>query len=153
MPKVSVPIVRAWNAADITLCAALDDAENPSGWELAQFQQSFDAQHIGFVLEEESGILGCLVGSALFETADLLYIEVAPSAKGTGAAQQLLQAFADHCRDLGVEKILLEVRASNQRAQGFYKKQGFSQISIRRSYYSATEQNPAEDALIFQYNF
>lgn len=49
---------------------------------------------------------------------------------GTGAA--LLNATVSAARTLGARRMLLGVYGGNQRAIGFYGRQGFSQIGVRR---------------------
>lgn len=44
----------------------------------------------------------------------------------------------------GVNRIDLEVRASNSVAISFYKRHGFEDVGIRKNYYT----NPKEDALL-----
>lgn len=63
--------------------------------------------------------------------------------RGVGAA--LLATLLEEARARHAERILLEVRASNQSAIRLYAQAGFQLLARRRGYY----QNPTEDALLF----
>jgi len=51
-------------------------------------------------------------------------------------------------RELGAERILLEVRADNPRAQRLYERNGYRQIHVRRRYY-----DDGTDAIIMECAF
>ncbi len=51
------------------------------------------------------------------------------------------------CRDQAAERLWLEVRQSNQRAQRLYERYGFRFIGVRRGYYPAL-QGRREDASV-----
>jgi ribosomal-protein-alanine N-acetyltransferase len=76
-------------------------------------------------------------------------IAVLPPYRRQGVARTLLSALLLHARSLLAERILLEVRASNQAAIRFYQASGFQTLARRRDYYS----NPTEDALILVHLF
>jgi ribosomal-protein-alanine N-acetyltransferase len=94
----------------------------------------------------ESGVrgVGFLVGRNGGPEWELENIAVLPVFRRCGVGRELLSALLRHARSLGAERILLEVRASNQSAIRFYKLSGFEQCARRRDYYRA----PEEDALI-----
>ena len=48
------------------------------------------------------------------------------------------------CADNGVNKLLLDVRESNESAEAFYKKKGFVLDGVRKNYYT----NPTENAIL-----
>ncbi len=78
--------------------------------------------------------------------ADLLYIYVTPSARGKSLGTMLLsEAMAYVISKGGLDRILLEVKPSNQAAIKLYEKIGFVLISKRRNYYKS-----GEDAHIYQ---
>jgi ribosomal-protein-alanine N-acetyltransferase len=69
------------------------------------------------------------------EVADLDRIAVVPDARGHGLARELLAELLDRARDLGAERMLLEVAADNTAAIGLYESCGFDTISTRKAYY------------------
>lgn len=90
------------------------------------------ARHVVLVTDGHDGYaLISLAG----DVADLDRIAVLPSSRGRGLARHLLDAQVDRARDLGAERMLLEVRADNAAAIGLYESVGFDTISTRRGYY------------------
>ncbi len=59
--------------------------------------------------------------------------------RGRGVGSKLLKAAIDRCRQRGRERILLEVRVSNEAAQRLYKKNGFEIIDVIPNYYTDGE--------------
>lgn len=79
------------------------------------------------------------------EIADLDRIAVLPSSRGQGVATGLLTDLIDRARDLGAERMLLEVAADNTAAIGLYEAYGFDTISTRTGYYAG-----GVDALVME---
>jgi ribosomal-protein-alanine N-acetyltransferase len=71
-------------------------------------------------------------------------IAVAPSERGKGVGELLLNGLIDQAYELGASMLTLEVRMSNTVAQQLYLKYGFLASSIRPRYYT----DNGEDALI-----
>jgi ribosomal-protein-alanine N-acetyltransferase len=88
--------------------------------------------------------VGFLVGRDGGPEWELENIAVIPEFRHRGAGRELLSALLTHAHSRGAERILLEVRASNESAIRFYKLSGFGQSARRRDYY----RDPEEDALI-----
>lgn len=82
----------------------------------------------------------------MIESAELGNIAVHPDFQGRSVALRLLDETVRLCRGRDVERIFLEVRASNERAIGIYLRYGFERIGVRRNYYS----RPPEDAIIMK---
>lgn len=76
---------------------------------------------------------------------ELENIAVRPECRRHGVARELLSALLAHACSLLAERILLEVRASNQAAIRLYQASGFQCLASRRDYYG----NPTEDAIVF----
>jgi len=88
------------------------------------------------------GFLVAQCGGAEWELENIAVLPVLRR-RGVGAA--LLSTLLEEARRRQAERILLEVRASNQAAIRLYGQAGFQLLARRRGYY----QNPAEDALLF----
>jgi ribosomal-protein-alanine N-acetyltransferase len=69
------------------------------------------------------------------DVADLDRIAVLPASQGRGLAHGLLTDLVDRARDLGADRMLLEVAADNDPAIGLYEAHGFDTISTRPGYY------------------
>ena len=96
------------------------------------------------VAESELRGVGFLVGRDGGPEWELENIAVMPEFRHRGVGRELLSALLRHAHSRGAERILLEVRASNESAIRFYKLSGFEQFARRRDYY----RDPEEDALI-----
>ena len=69
-----------------------------------------------------------------------------PEARRRGIAEALLRELERLLPARGVERITLEVRASNEPALALYRKLGYEALGLRKNYY----EKPREDALIMQ---
>jgi [ribosomal protein S18]-alanine N-acetyltransferase len=71
-------------------------------------------------------------------------LAVKPEARRLGAATALLERVLHEAARLGVRRVTLEVRRSNEPARLLYERFGFSVAGVRRGYYT----KPVEDALV-----
>lgn len=111
----------------------------------AEFQPDRDAQmhgltrilenpHMGSILvvKQQDSAVGMIsllytVSTALGERVALLEdMVILPTVRNTGIGSQLLQAAIDHARTAGCKRITLLTDHTNEAAQRFYAKQGFS---------------------------
>ncbi|HBF09489.1 MAG TPA: ribosomal-protein-alanine N-acetyltransferase [Gammaproteobacteria bacterium] len=144
-------IIKLWQQHDVERCTHVaKQASAEKAWSFAEYDESYKAGHSGLIAYDGEQVIGCLVAQSLFETADLLDIQVLPEYQGKGVAMLLLQALKQACKETSVENIMLEVRSSNARAIGFYMKSGFISIHTRKNYYAARDSLPPEDAVIMQ---
>lgn len=82
----------------------------------------------------------------VFEELRLMNLAVRESMRREGIGRALALEAVRVGVGLAASRALLEVRASNEAAQGLYRKLGFVPISTRRRYYT----NPTEDAVIME---
>lgn len=82
----------------------------------------------------------------VFEELRLMNLAVRASMRREGIGQALALEAVRIAVGLAASRAVLEVRASNEAAQGLYRKLGFVPISTRRQYYV----NPTEDAVIME---
>lgn len=128
---------------------ALEAADQPhSSWSAAQLDEAFGDQRASLWGACEEGLL---LGYALlyrlpFE-AELQAISVAPWARRRGVARTLLLQLCDEACGWQSERLLLEVRESNQAARALYEQVGFTLDGRRRGYYRDSD-GPGEDALL-----
>lgn len=80
-------------------------------------------QDVGFALSRSTGL-----------EAELLLLATSPRARGRGVGGALLRAAIAEAAGRGVKDLHLEVRAGNE-AIRLYRREGFSQVGERRSYY------------------
>jgi len=114
---------------------------------------TFDAAAAAKVEEQDAPVqensaplaVGFLVAQCGGLEWELENIAVLPGFRRRGAGAALLSALLEEAGTRHAERILLEVRASNQSAIRLYGQAGFQLLARRRGYY----QNPTEDALLF----
>jgi len=98
-----------------------------------------------FLVAEEGGkVIGYGIACLLRSGASLESIAVAPSARGKGAADALMNSLLRRLRRRGVPRLSLMVKITNLRAIAFYERFRFRRIRRVARYY---EDN--EDALLF----
>ena len=94
------------------------------------------------VLDRGSGRLAAFLGThVVADEGEIVNLATDPAYRRRGLAEALLREFLR--LHPGLDRIFLEVRASNEGAMALYAKLGFIHFGIRRNYY----ENPAEDAI------
>lgn len=90
----------------------------------------------GEAAEAETGALIAYAGLQYSpHIADVQTIGVVPEHSGRGVARYLMWLMESRARDWGATHMMLEVRASNERAIELYQRNGFEEIARRRGYY------------------
>jgi ribosomal-protein-alanine N-acetyltransferase len=80
----------------------------------------------------------------MLDEAHITTIGVLPGQRGRGLGEWLMSHIMDVAREIGAQRVTLEVRVSNSVAQRMYRKFGFATEGVRPRYYSDNQ----EDALI-----
>lgn len=91
--------------------------------------------YLVLVAEENGKIAGFLSVIENYDCADVMMIATGLSYRRKGVATKLLSEAIGMLKNLGVNRLLLEVNETNIGAIELYKKLGFKQISIRKKYY------------------
>jgi ribosomal-protein-alanine N-acetyltransferase len=105
------------------------------------------SERFALVVEDEGEspeILAFLVAHRVDLEWELENIVVAAAVRRRGVGTHLLGEFVAHARGEQGSGIFLEVRESNHSARALYRKAGFEEVGLRKSYYS----NPVEDAIL-----
>ena len=131
-----------------TQIAALEAAHFSAPWDEASIRAELENPLALWLaaVDESGAVLGYVGSQSCFEDADILNVCVRPEARRRGLAEALMTELERRLIPKGIEKITLEVRASNEPAIRLYEKLGYSQVGIRKNYY----EKPREDALILQ---
>jgi len=119
-------------------------------WSEDNYRSSLRSGYWSRVLtQRDTGrIVGVCVAMDGFEEMHLLNIAVDKALHGAGLARGLLDTLYAFCRQVGVPLLWLEVRPSNERALGVYRRQGFVEVGVRKGYYPAP--GGREDALVMR---
>jgi len=133
--------VRRGGTADLEAIRAIQNASSEAAqWEVSEYLQ-YDLR----VAERAGRVAGFLVSRTLAPgECEILNLAVAPECRRKGVAHALVRA----CLGELSGDIILEVRASNEAAQKFYKSVGFQEVTIRSQYYSS----PVESAIVMKFH-
>ena len=91
-------------------------------------------------------VVGFVIARPIPPEAELESIGVAEGFQRQGIGRRLMGALFRKLSRSGIERLFLEVRASNRRAIEFYRSLGFVQTGLRPRYYA----DPVEDAVQMQ---
>ncbi len=132
-------VIRAAVTGDVVAIARLeteclgDDAWSP--WLVQQGVQGELPTVLYVVAELDGQVVGYACASIVAEIAELQRIAVTEAHRRTGIATELLEAVVTRARAHRDDRLLLEVRETNESAIAFYSRQGFTTIDIRPKYY------------------
>ncbi len=121
-------------------------------WPLAAYIAALDPQsgprRIALVAEDPGtgDLTGFLVAGLLPPQAELETIAVEGDGQRRGVGRRLFAAMVEELRAEQVTEVILEVRASNGQALGFYRALGFVEAGRRTRYYA----DPIEDAVLLE---
>lgn len=118
--------------------------KNP--WSAQSLKECFDESYKMLVLFHGKDTAGFAVIYNTKVTTDLLTIAVDPQYQGQGLGRFLLKETLAEAVKVKADECFLEVRESNIRAQNLYKSMGFKIVGLRKNYYEATSDTPAENA-------
>jgi len=113
-------------------------------WTPSDYECVARAEMAGWVAEDETGIVGFLVARPLVQETEILNFAVRADLRRRGIGTALLKEALNWSRLIRAEKVILEVRASNDAALCFYEHCGFRAIGRRAKYYA----DPIEDAQV-----
>lgn len=141
-----VVAARKMTLRDVQRVAAIEIATFSSPWTADSFAGLLERPGCElWVLEDsESGVVGYAVLWCIADQGELANLAVAESHRNEGHGSYLLRRMVEVARERGVERIYLEVRASNRAAAELYRSFGFVEVGRRKKYYD----RPVEDALL-----
>lgn len=138
-------IVRELKVEDSAAVAEMEQQIFSDPWsEKSVMETVQQKQSVCFAAEKAGHILGYLLVYHAADEAEIARIAVQKEARRQGAAGKLMQALEHYCEEHKMEKLLLDVRESNEAARSFYTKNGFVEDGIRQGFYT----NPSEDAIL-----
>lgn len=138
-------IVRELKVEDSAAVAEMEQQIFSDSWsEKSVLETVQQKQSVCFAAEKAGHLLGYLLAYHAADEAEIARIAVQKEARRRGAAGKLMQALEHYCEEHKMEKLLLDVRESNEAARSFYTKNGFVEDGIRQGFYV----NPSEDAVL-----
>ena len=137
---------RAMTARDGHAVQAIEASAYSFPWTRGNFIDSLAAGYHSEVLECDGAVVGYFVAMAGVDELHLLNVTVAPAHQGQGFGSLLLDVVNQLGLSLGLHRLLLEVRQSNEPARALYERRGFTAVGLRRNYYPAAQGR--EDAVV-----
>lgn len=138
-------IVRELKVEDSAAVAEMEQQIFSDPWsEKSVMETVQQKQSVCFAAEKAGHLLGYLLAYHAADETEIARIAVQKEARRQGAAGKLMQALEHYCEEHKMEKLLLDVRESNEAARSFYTKNGFVEDGIRQGFYT----NPSEDAVL-----
>ena len=137
--------IRRISENDIETVAALEAQIFPDPWSVKSIQDTYgnkSALILGAYQEE--ALIGYVIFYYVLDEGEIARIAVSPQYRRQGVADQIFAGLLGFCAEKSIERILLDVRISNEPAIAFYRKSGFVEDGIRKNFY----ENPKEDALL-----
>lgn len=137
--------IKEMTLEDIEQIVEIENQSFKVPWKVNDFIETLEYENIVFLAaKDDSNVVGYCGIYMSVDQADIANIAVSLLYRGKGIAQKLVDGVLEIAKERAIKEVFLEVRQSNAKAIGLYKKMGFEQIGIRKSYYS----NPKEDALL-----
>ena len=140
---------------DLDDVLAIEKRSHLAPWTIGQFSDSLNAGYWAYTLKKlgmedahDQTIGYCILMPSLDELS-LLNITVDPDYRCQGWAKKILVVMEEQALKKNFKIVFLEVRVSNQAAIHLYRKMGYEQVGVRKSYYPIHE-GAREDALVMR---
>ncbi len=136
--------IRPWIYQDNKEIFSLENECFENFWSFETISDTFMQDNfIGFVAIENNKIIGFLATVWCIDECEIELIAVKKEYRNKLVATSLLNTAIEKFKEMKIVKLFLEVRRSNEVAQSFYEKHGFTYVGVRKNYYKNQE-----DALI-----
>lgn len=138
-------IVRLMEEVDSASVAVIEEQNFSDPWSRKGIlETSAQKQAMILVAEERKEITGYLILYYALNEGEIARIAVLKKYQNQGVGSHLVWKLENICREKGITKVMLDVRAGNKNAERFYRKHGFITDGRRRHYYV----DPTEDAVL-----
>ena len=139
-------VVRPMRLADVDSVVEIESETFSSPWRRDTFANLLGRPGVELLVMEGSsdGVIGYAVLWCIVDQAELANVAVGSRWRGRGLGRVLIGRVLEVARARGMDKVFLEVRASNERAADIYRGFGFTEVGVRRDYY----RDPREDARV-----
>lgn len=137
--------IRRISENDIEAIASLEAGIFSDPWSVKSIKETYENKSALILgAYQEEALIGYVIFYYVLDEGEIARIAVSPSCRRRGVAYQIFKELLQFCNQKEIERILLDVRISNEAAIAFYRKSGFSEDGIRKNFYD----NPKEHALL-----
>ena len=140
--------LRPMTAQDVPAVAEAEQLIHAFPWTPGNFSDALASGYLCRVAELDGAMAGYAVVMPGVGEAELLDIGIVAGLQGRGLGGELLLRMLELARELGAQRMLLEVRPSNAAALALYGRQGFTEIGRRHNYYATGDKR--EDAIVME---
>lgn len=138
-------IVRNMTTADLEEVVRIEELSFSQPWSRQSFEDGLRrTENLFLVVEEDGAVRGYVDMYCCMGEGEITNVAVSPESRGRGLSSALMEACLEKAKALAIERIVLEVRVSNEAAIHLYEKYGFEKLGIRKGFYDF----PKEDAYI-----
>lgn len=113
----------------------IEQKSYPVGWSQQIFTDCINKQYLCKVMKLGQQIIGYYVVQVILDEHHILNVCVTPELLGQGLGRMQLQVIIAEATSNNMNRILLEVRASNKVARKLYTSSDFHIIGKRKGYY------------------
>lgn len=133
-------IIRKWQDKDNLKVSQIEEDCFKDFWTYQMIEDAFKSPtFLGYVAEEEGEVVGYIALTYCLDEGEINLIAVDKNFRRKNIATALMNFATSELKNLGVEKLFLEVRRSNLGAQALYEKLGFTFVGVRTKYYQGVE--------------
>lgn len=129
--------------------AALEKECFSEPWSLNLIKDSFNLDTVFFVCKQFDTVIGYGGINVVLDEGYITNIAVGKEHRRKGVGTAIINALIKFGEEKGLSFITLEVRESNLSARNLYNKFSFTQVGVRKGFYS----NPKEDAILLTRKF
>ena len=140
-----MPIFRKGPEEDIKYIGELEAKTFTDAWTEQSVRDTFVQKQAFITVADDDGkVVGYCIIYYVMDEAEIARIATSESVRRKGVGKGLLNYTCKCCREKQIERLLLEVRESNEGAIAFYKNYGFQTDGLRKHFYEM----PKEDAVL-----
>ena len=140
--------IRLMTAKDVPAVAGIEKDCFSEPWSEQGFLDGMNNSAVFLVAENEDGEVTGYIGMyVMAPEGEITNVAVSKDGRGNGTGEALVKAMQQWAAEHSVERIVLEVRVSNDPAIHVYEKMGFTTIGVRKNFYRL----PTEDAGIMEW--
>lgn len=137
---------RPMEIMDLPQIEVVEKRSFPTPWPRKAFYNELMFNQFAYytVATYDEKVIGYCGFWLILDEAHITNIAIHPDYRGSGIGEATLSYVMELAKQLGAEKMTLEVRVSNDVAKKMYEKLGFVRSGIRKGYYTDNK----EDAMI-----
>ena len=135
---------------DIDAVYGIELSAHRAPWGRAIFKDclliGYDCRVLEANIDNKLEITGYIISRYQDSLCHVMNLCIAPKHQKKGLGQYLLNSLIESLANINISALILEVRPSNLSALALYRKMGFDEIDIKKSYYH--DAGKKEDAIV-----